>query len=210
MAMVIEQNHCPFVLVHGVCGWGKGNSCQRLMPSYWAGAEAFDQDLNGRGDGLGVGSVGVGVGGGADGEGRQQRRVFMPSLGPLSSHHTRACELYFQLKGGRVDLGPNHARNGATRYGRTYEQGMYPEWDSEHPLHFVGHSMGGDTIRTLMNLLADERSHLHAHWKREEGAGRGSAMSTAWMKSLTTVSTPLNGTPAVDFLGYDSFNKKVR
>ena len=35
-------------------------------------------------------------------------------------------------------------------------------------------------------------------------------MSAAWMKSLTTVSTPLNGTPAVDFLGYDAFNKRVR
>jgi len=32
--------------------------------------------------------------------------------------------------------------------------GLYPEWDSEHPIHLVAHSMGGLTARCLVQLLA--------------------------------------------------------
>ena len=70
---------------------------------------------------------------------------------PLSSHHDRACELFYQLKGGVVDYGEKHSKkNGHARFGRKY-RAKYPEWSSRKPLHFtfIGHSMGGgNTVRT--------------------------------------------------------------
>lgn len=83
----IPGNDCPFVLVHGLAGWGTGTS---WFPSYWGGAEAMN------------------------------RQIFIPALGPLSSHHHRACELFAQLKGGTVDYGEAVSRRlGHDRYGRT-------------------------------------------------------------------------------------------
>ena len=117
--MVTQENDCPFVLVHGVFGWGD----TFWMPSYWAGAEMLD------------------------------RKVFVTSLGPLSSHHDRACELFYQLKGGVVDYGEKHSRKcGHARLGRKY-RAKYPEWSSRKPLHFIGHSMGGGTRFISLSLF---------------------------------------------------------
>jgi hypothetical protein len=80
-------NDCPFVMVHGMAGWGRGTE---WLPSYWGGAEAMD------------------------------RITFTPRLGPMSSQHHRACELFAQLQGGTVDYGEEIShRLGHDRYGRT-------------------------------------------------------------------------------------------
>lgn len=34
--------------------------------------------------------------------------------------------------------------------------GHYPEWDEDHPLHFVGHSAGAQVVRVLQQMLADK------------------------------------------------------
>ena len=36
--------------------------------------------------------------------------------------------------------------------------GHYPDWDSKHPIHFVGHSTGAQVVRVLQNMLADKVS----------------------------------------------------
>ena len=56
-------------------------------------------------------------------------------------------------KGGRVDYGAAHAaKYGHERYGKTYE-GVYKDWKPGQKIHLVGHSMGGQTIRQLEELL---------------------------------------------------------
>jgi triacylglycerol lipase len=43
------------------------------------------------------------------------------SVGPVSSNHDRACELYAQIKGTVVDYGQAHSSQfGHARYGRNY------------------------------------------------------------------------------------------
>ncbi|KAK7255243.1 hypothetical protein RIF29_28649 [Crotalaria pallida] len=32
----------------------------------------------------------------------------------------------------------------------------YPEWDEDHPIHFVGHSAGAEVVRVLQQMLADK------------------------------------------------------
>ena len=36
------------------------------------------------------------------------------------------------------------------------DTGHYPEWDEDHPIHFVGHSAGAQVIRVLQQMLADK------------------------------------------------------
>ena len=109
--------------------------------------------------------------------------------GPLSSHHDRACEVFYSLKGGVVDYGAEHARRcGHARFGRDEGAGSYPEWDEAHPIDVVGHSVGGVTVRVLQQLLAD-------------GAFPAHKTSSGWIRSLTTLSSPHNGDPLVYALG---------
>eukprot|EP00252_Welwitschia_mirabilis_P002318 TRINITY_DN12242_c0_g1_i5.p1 TRINITY_DN12242_c0_g1~~TRINITY_DN12242_c0_g1_i5.p1 ORF type:complete len:239 (+),score=19.15 TRINITY_DN12242_c0_g1_i5:320-1036(+) len=112
--------------------------------------------------------------------------VFVPDLGSLSSVYDRARELFYYLKGGRVDYGEEHsAKFGHSRFGKTYEEGQYPEWDEDHPVHFVGHSAGAQVVRILQQMLAD---------KEFEGYEK---TSERWVLSITAVSGALNGTTRV-------------
>jgi triacylglycerol lipase len=115
------------------------------------------------------------------------------SVGPISSSWDRACELYAQIKGVRTDYGLAHSsRSGHARYGKDFTgRGLYPEWSARNPIHLVGHSLGGNTIRYLEALL-QKGDH-------EERAATGNATSPLflgvgnWIKSLNTISAPLDG-----------------
>ncbi|KAA1468030.1 alpha/beta-hydrolase [Dentipellis sp. KUC8613] len=120
--------------------------------------------------------------------GATKRHVMFADVGPVSSLHDRACELYFTIVGGRVDYGEHHASmNGHARFGRFHDRGLYPEWSAEKPLHFLGHSMGGVTIVALQRML-------------EEGFF-GREQHPDMMLSVTTVCAPFRGSQLVYTLG---------
>ncbi|XP_057948346.1 uncharacterized protein LOC131144020 [Malania oleifera] len=111
-----------------------------------------------------------------------ERRVLVPDLGAFSSMHDRARELFYYLKGGQVDYGEEHSKAaGHSQFGRVYVQGHYPEWDEDHPVHFVGHSAGAQVIRVLQQMLADKA------FKGYEDT------SENWVLSITSISGALNG-----------------
>lgn len=37
-----------------------------------------------------------------------------------------------------------------------WNAGHYPEWDEDHPVHFVGQSAGAQVVRVLQQMLADK------------------------------------------------------
>jgi len=119
---------------------------------------------------------------------RNWRRTIFVSIGPVSSLHDRACELYYALVGGTVDYGEEHsAMHRHARYGRKILQGDYPEWSSERPLHFLGHSMGGPTIIKLQWLLKQGHFGPRAHPRM--------------VLSVSAISAPFRGTQSVYVLG---------
>jgi triacylglycerol lipase len=148
-------NHYPIILVHGFGGWGPD---EVKGYKYWGGS-ALDIEKYLRDRGF---------------------VVYTASVGPISSNHDRACELFYQIKGGRLDYGEGHASHYKhNRFGKSYA-GFYPQWNRNMPVHVIGHSMGGQTCRMLGELLA------------RDFFGVGS--DALWLKSVTTISTPNNGT----------------
>ncbi|RUS28341.1 hypothetical protein BC938DRAFT_481996 [Jimgerdemannia flammicorona] len=125
-----------------------------------------------------------------------RRKFLYVTPGMCSSVHDRACEIFAQLKGGIVDYGEVHSREvGHERYGRTYEvshhPGLYPQWSATHPLHFLGHSLGGPTIYKLQEFLATGFFAPAGH----------PDTSVDWIRSLTGLSAPFRGTTACYLLG---------
>ncbi|MBA0660224.1 hypothetical protein Goklo_012266 [Gossypium klotzschianum] len=108
---------------------------------------------------------------------KKDERVLVPDLGSLTSIYDRARELFYYLKGGRVDYGEQHSKTcGHSRFGH------YPQWDEDHPIHFVGHSAGAQVVRVLQQMLAD---------KAFEGYEN---TSENWVLSITALSGAFNGT----------------
>ncbi|GAC74006.1 hypothetical protein PANT_9d00380 [Moesziomyces antarcticus T-34] len=137
------------------------------------------------------------------GLGSSRAVVFAP-IGPVSSLHDRACELFYALRGGTVDYGAEHAREHRhSRFGRHYAQPLCPTWGPSNgtpglPAHFLGHSLGGPTILKLQQLL---RQGFF-----DTALGLPSTDAGAWkaqdmVLSVTSVSSPFRGTPLVYSLG---------
>lgn len=166
----------PYVLVHGLGGWGSGDGINNAM-QYW-GATTGDlvAYLNSKG-----------------------YNVVAPSVGPVSSTWDRTCELYAQLTGTTVDYGAAHAQaHGHARYGRTYDTPLVAQWgETMHggqriKVNLVGHSFGGATVRLLTSLLANgDAQEVAATGKETSPLFTGKKAS--WVNSVTTLCAPHNG-----------------
>jgi len=120
--------------------------------------------------------------------------VYTVSVGPISPNWDRAIEAFYQIKGGQVDYGNDKAeKHGIIQRppGKKYP-GFYPQWDENHPVHLIGHSQGGSTAKMLEVLL-----------KASIAAETSPLLSDAyvgWISSITTISTPHNGTTLVPLM----------
>ena len=166
-SFLLAQNNYPVVLIHGFMGWGPDEMGDY---SYWGGNKNYIDSLNNEG-----------------------HKIIEVSVGPISSNWDRAIEVFYQLKGGQVDYGFYHSQKNKIiqkpkekRY-----MGLYPEWNQNFPIHIIGHSMGGQTARMLIYLLSQEIYQDSV--KKEESILLGES-HTGWIKSITTISTPHDGT----------------
>jgi triacylglycerol lipase len=167
-----SSNGEPIILVHGVAGWDRGE-----IPGYyyWGGSVDLQSEL--RDEGFGV---------------------FTAPIGPFSSNWDRACELFAYIKGGTVDYGRAHSEKfGHARFGATF-RGAHPSWGPEARVHLIAHSMGGQTSRLLVHLLRNGNSTEIESTPDDvsmlfKGGGQ-------WIKSITTLSAPHDGTTMVEDL----------
>lgn len=161
----------PIILIHGLTGFGRDELGGIIK--YWGGPIDVQEDLRGLG-----------------------YKVFTASVGPFSSNWARASEVYAQIKGGCVDYGAARAAEfGHDRFDKLKcYPGFYPEWDAQHPVNLIGHSMGGQTARLLVKLLEDG-SPANADGQNLFKGGR-----VGWVKNVMTISTPNSGSPAADNL----------
>ena len=168
ISVLFSQNYYPIILMHGFLGWGRDEMAGYY---YWGGRTDLEAVLR---------------------EGGYE--VYTVSVGPISPNFDRAIEAFYQIKGGQVDYGNEKAeRLGIIQ--RPIQKnyiGLYPLWDSDHPVHIISHSQGGQTARMLEMLLKEsipgEASPLFAN----EHYG--------WIKSITTISTPHNGSTLVPIM----------
>lgn len=174
------KNKYPIILVHGFNGFTDDIN-PSVLAHYWGGDK-----LNIRDD--------------LEKNGYETHEA---SISAFGSNYDRAVELYYYIKGGRVDYGAAHAQKyGHARYGKTYE-GVYKDWQPGQKVHLVGHSMGGQTIRQLEELLRHGSAEEIAYQKEHGGdisplfAGNHDNM----VASITTLGTPHNGTHAADQIG---------
>ena len=182
------KNQYPVVFVHGFLGFAGDNQFS-LAPKYWGGTK-YNIDRNLTNEGY---------------------NVHEANIGAFSSNYDRAVELYYYVKGGRVDYGAAHAaKYGHHRYGRTYK-GIMRDWEPGKKIHFIGHSMGGQTIRQMEEFLRNGNQE-EIEYQRQHG-GTISDLFTGgkdnMVASITTLGTPHNGTPAADKIGRLSGGKDV-
>ena len=176
----------PYVFVHGLGGWGENST--KMSLSYWsASGQAVPEYLRSKG-----------------------YTVAAPSVGPFSSTWDRACELYAQLTGTRVDYGAAHSKAcGHARYGRTYTEPMIENWGQKVnggqrvKINFISHSFGGATVRQLCSLLAyGDKAEKSATGRKTSPLFTGGKAD--WVNSITTLCSPNNGstlTCIVDDIG---------
>lgn len=185
---VHAANNDPVVLVHGFLGFGPDTFASTGF-KYWGGFNDIAAHMR-------AGS----------------RPVFTAAVGPVSSNWDRAVELYYQVKGGCADYGARHAADHAAaghiqkpagkcwaadpaNNPNNYPLALYPQWDAQHPVHFVSHSQGGQTIRTLLQLM--ENGPPNGAGSEGEGA-LYAGDKVGWITSATTISSPHNGTTLRD------------
>jgi len=130
--------------------------------------------------------------------------VYTVSVGPISSNYDCAIETFYQIKGGQLDYGKTHS----TQYGITqkpegkYYKGYYPKWSNQNPVHLVGYSYGGQTVRMLHHLLINSSEIENSLLLERSLKG--------WVKSITTMSAPLNGATIADIVDrYIPFSDNV-
>ena len=166
-----------FVFVHGLSGWGSYDKAYRRMP-YW-GMRGGDLMAFLRAEGFSCCAA---------------------SVAPTGSAWDRACELYAQLAGTRVDYGQAHSeKHHHARYGRDFTDcPLIPGWSSETRLVLLGHSFGGTTVRMLSELLAggDEAERLATPPEQLSPLFAGGMADR--IHSIVTLASPMNGTTAYD------------
>lgn len=166
----------PYVLVHGLGGWGEGNGINEVA-EYWGAStgdlSAFLQE--------------------------QGYKVYEPSVGPFSSTWDRVCELYAQLTGTTVDYGEAHSKeHNHERFGRAYTQPLFEGWGKAQnarqklKINLVGHSFGGATSRMLASLMEyGNEAEMQATGDLTSPLFTGGKGD--WINSVTALCAPHNG-----------------
>ena len=169
------QTNYTYVFVHGLSGWGSYDSTYKIMP-YWG---MFGGDLMKY-----LGDKGF--------------NAYAASVDPNGSAWDRACELYAQLTGTRVDYGKAHSeRCRHERYGEDFTgRALIPSFSAEDKINLLGHSFGGATTRLFANIMEKGSAEEIAATPADELSDYFKGGKGDWIYSITSLAAPHNGTSA--------------
>lgn len=175
-----------YIFVHGLSGWGSYDFQNEFFP-YWG---LLDGDVIRYLD-------------------EQGYESYAASVDPTGSAWDRACELYAQLAGTRVDYGAAHsAKAGHERFGKDYSKDPLVKDFEGKDFVLIGHSFGGATIRLFSEVLKNGSA--------EEIEATDPADLSPFFKggadnllAVVTLAAPTNGTTAYDLYEDESFDRSV-
>lgn len=169
--MEFKSNY-PYVLVHGMYGFGEGELLHKFLP-YW-GMCAGDMTKY-------LGTYGI--------------EAYAPAVSGIGSAWDRTCELYAKLVGGRVDYGKAHSEKyGHKRFGRTFSKPLIEGWGPDKKINLFGHSFGGPTIRLLSSLLANGNKEEMDATDADDISPLFTGGKDGWIHSITAVAAVQEGT----------------
>ena len=169
------KTNYTYVFVHGLSGWGSYDSVYKIMP-YWG---MFGGDLMKYLNSKGFHTV-------------------CASVSPRGSAWDRACELYAELAGTRVDYGKAHSeRCGHERFGEDYTgRALVKSFSDKDKIHLLGHSFGGATVRLFASMMETGSAEEQAATPANELSDYFKGGKGSWIYSLTSLAAPHNGTTA--------------
>jgi triacylglycerol lipase len=182
-ALQATGNSYPILLLHGWTGWGRD---EMNGFKYWGGRSDIQAQLN-----------------------EQGYDVRTVAVGPISSNWDRACEFYAFVKGDRVDYGAAHAtQHGHARFGRQHD-GIMPDWGhidddgKRRKVHILTHSMGGQTVRQLVELLYEGSQAEVEFGGYAVGDGPQELFTGGkkdWVRGVATLAAPHDGSSLANAL----------
>ncbi|MBE6736495.1 MAG: hypothetical protein E7567_06335 [Ruminococcaceae bacterium] len=169
------KTNYTWVFCHGLSGWGSYDDQYERLP-YWG---MFNGNAL-----LALNDMGF--------------DCYAASVDPQGSAWDRACELYAQLTGTRVDYGKVHSEKHVhQRYGEDFTgRALIKKWSAEDKINLVGHSFGGATTRLLIELMTNGSEEEMAATKKDDISPLFTGGKGDWIYSVTSLAAPHNGTTA--------------
>ncbi len=171
-----DNTNYTYVYVHGFWGWGDYDKANETLP-YWGFFTGNELDtMNEKG-----------------------YRAAAASVDPVGSAWDRACELYAELTGTKVDYGQAHSEKyGHDRYGEDYTgHALIKSWSEKDKINIIAHSFGAPTASLFASVL--EYGSPEEQTATKDGTlsdffkgGKGN-----WIYSITGVAGTYNGTTMV-------------
>ena len=168
----MNLNSKHIVFVHGLFGWGPNEMSG--YPYFGDGISAMEERLKTNGC--------------------PDIKLHAVSCGPVSSFHDRACEVFAQITGDKVDYngkdGMHCTQAKHSDSNKDYSgKALVPNWSEDNPVILIGHSAGAHTCLQLQQLLADK------FW--------GGNTNANWVEAVICISGVINGSTLPYMLGCD-------
>ncbi|MCR5508167.1 MAG: hypothetical protein K6F34_05720 [Lachnospiraceae bacterium] len=174
-----------FIYVHGLSGWGSYDLRYEFYP-YWG---LLDGDV-------------------VRYMNEQGYESYAASVDPKGSAWDRACELYAQLNGTRVDYGAAHSQKaGHDRYGRDYSKDPLVQDLNGSKYVLIGHSFGGATVRLYSELIRNGSAEEIDNTDPSELSDFFKGGMGDDLLAIVTLAAPTNGTTAYDLYEDDTFDR---
>lgn len=182
-----KQTNARYVFVHGLSGWGSYDVVDEFFPYWGTWNGNIIRYLNDRG-----------------------YESYSASVGGTKSAWDRACELYAQLTGTRVDYGIAHSKAaGHERFGEDYTgRALMDDFDSSK-VALIGHSFGGATVRLFLEIIRNGSEEERAATTADDlspffkGGGGNNIFA------VVALAAPTNGTTAYDLHDDTSFDENA-